>query len=145
MAEIFTIWQRSDSKCKPGIWSENPLILPRTSIVMPRCLSTYLLKASPWDRSGIFRPFMQVYLKVLTNKKRGGLKVATFDRSPFKLFSLKFSAKSVKALSCERLKTIQRTLFLSFEIKNCFPITVLRRSFMTSFLRRGRCNSLICS
>jgi hypothetical protein len=71
-----------------------------------------------------------VYLKVLTNEKRGGLKVATFDWSRFKLFSLKFSAKSVKALSCERLKTTQRTLFLSFEIKNCFPITVLRRSFM---------------
>ena len=36
-------------------------------------------------------------LKVLTNEKRGGLKVATFDRSPFKLCSLKFSAKSVQA------------------------------------------------
>jgi hypothetical protein len=63
-------------------------------------------------------------------RKEVGLKVATFDRSPFKLISLKFSAKSVQALSCERLKTTQRTLFLSFEIKNYFPITVLRRSFM---------------
>ncbi len=69
-------------------------------------------------------------LKVLTNEKRGVMKVATFDRSPCKLFSLTFSAKSVQTLSCERLKTTQRTLFLSFEIKNCFPITVLRRSFM---------------
>ncbi len=56
--------------------------------------------------------------------------MATFDRSPFKLFSLRFLAKSVQALSNERLKTTQRTLFLSFEIKNCFPITVLPRSFM---------------
>jgi hypothetical protein len=34
---------------------------------------------------------------VLANEKRGGLKlkVAAFDRSPFKLFSLRFSAKSV--------------------------------------------------
>jgi hypothetical protein len=64
------------------------------------------------------------YLKVLTNEKRGGLKVATFGRSPFKLFSLKFSAKSVKALSCERLKTTQRTLFLLFANNNCFPITL---------------------
>ena len=69
-------------------------------------------------------------LKVLTNEKRGGLKVVAFDRSPFKLFSLKFSTKSVQAPSCERPKTTQRTLFLSFEIKNCFPIAVLRRSFM---------------
>jgi hypothetical protein len=28
--------------------------------------------------------------KVLTNEKRGGLKVGAFDRSPFKLFSLRF-------------------------------------------------------
>jgi hypothetical protein len=32
-------------------------------------------------------------LKVLTNEKRGGLKVVTFDKSPFKLFSLRFSNK----------------------------------------------------
>ncbi len=69
-------------------------------------------------------------LKVLTNEKRGGLKVVAFDRSPFKLFSLKFSTKSVQAPSCERPKTTQQTLSLSFEIKNCFPIAVLCRSFM---------------
>jgi hypothetical protein len=69
-------------------------------------------------------------LKVLTNEKRGGLKVLTFDRSPFKLFSLRFSAKSVQTPSCERLKTTQRILFQLFSIKNCFPIAVLRRRFM---------------
>jgi hypothetical protein len=58
----------------------------------------------------------------LTNEKRGGLKVVAFDRSPFKLFSLKFSTKSVQAPTCERPKTTQRTLSLSFEIKNYFPI-----------------------
>jgi hypothetical protein len=63
-------------------------------------------------------------LKVLTNENRGGLKVVAFDKSPFKLFTLRFSTKSVQAPSCKRPKTTQRTLFLSFEINNCFPITV---------------------
>ncbi len=63
-------------------------------------------------------------LKVLTNEKRGGLKVRAFDGSPFKLFMLRFSSKSVQAPSCEKPKTTQRTLFLSFEINNCFSITV---------------------
>ncbi len=47
-----------------------------------------------------------------------------------KLFSLRVSAKSLQALSCESLKTTPRTMFLSFGIKNCFPIAVLRRNFM---------------
>jgi hypothetical protein len=58
-------------------------------------------------------------LKVLTNEKRGGLKVVAFDRTPFKLFTLRFSNKSVQAPSCEKHETTQRTLFLSFEINNC--------------------------
>jgi hypothetical protein len=74
--------------------------------------------------SYIVRDNGSMVLKVLSNEKRGGLKVATFGRSPFKLFSLKFSAKSVQALSCERLKTTQRTLFLLFANNNCFPITL---------------------
>ncbi len=65
-----------------------------------------------------------VRLKVLTNEKRGGLTVVAFDRSPFKLFTLKFSSKSMQAPSCERPETTQRNLFLSFEINNCLPITV---------------------
>ncbi len=69
-------------------------------------------------------------LKVLTNEKRGGLKVVAFNKSPFKLFKLWFSTKSVHAPSCKRSKTTQRTLFLSFEINNCFPITAQCRSFM---------------
>ncbi len=63
-------------------------------------------------------------LKVLANEKRGVLAVVTFDRSRFKLFSREFSNKCVLAPSCERLKTAPRTLFLSFESNNCFPITV---------------------
>ena len=47
--------------------------------------------------------------------------VVLFDRSPFKLFSLKFSNKSVQAPSCERPKTTQRSLFFSFARNNCFP------------------------
>jgi hypothetical protein len=53
-------------------------------------------------------------LKVLTNEKKGGLRIISFDRSPFKLFSRKFSKESVQAPSCERHKTTQRTLFLLF-------------------------------
>jgi hypothetical protein len=63
-------------------------------------------------------------LMVLTNEKRGGLYLASFDRSPFKIFSLRFSKESVQTPSCERTKTAQRTLFMSFEINNCFQIAV---------------------
>ncbi len=64
-----------------------------------------------------------MYLKVLTNEKRGGIKVIAFYRSPFKLFTLRFSKKSVNAPSSERPQTTQRTLLLSFEINNCLQIT----------------------
>ncbi len=60
---------------------------------------------------------------ILTNEKRGGLNLVSFDWPPFKLFSLRFSKESVQTPSCERPKTAQRTLFMSFEINNCFPIT----------------------
>jgi hypothetical protein len=48
-------------------------------------------------------------LKVFSNEKRGGLRIISFDRSPFKLLSRKFSTDSVQASSCERHKTTQRT------------------------------------
>ncbi len=67
----------------------------------------------------------QKNLKVLTNEKRGGLTVISFDRSPFKLFSRKFAKESVQAQSCERHKTTQRNLFLLFTNNNWFPITLL--------------------
>jgi hypothetical protein len=44
-------------------------------------------------------------LKVLTNEKRGGLKVIAFDKSPFNVFRLKFSNESIQSSSCERPKT----------------------------------------
>jgi hypothetical protein len=69
-------------------------------------------------------------LKVLTNEKRGGLKVIAFDKSPFKLFTLKFSNKSVQSSSCERPKTAQQTLFILIANKKCFPITLLCRKLM---------------
>ncbi len=56
----------------------------------------------------------EVKLKVLTNEKRDGLAVVSFDRSRFKLYSPKFSNKLVQAPSCERHKTAPRTLFLLF-------------------------------
>jgi hypothetical protein len=53
-------------------------------------------------------------LKILINEKRCGLKVIAFDRSPFKLFTPRFSNKILQASSCERPKTTLRNLFLSF-------------------------------
>jgi hypothetical protein len=79
-------------------------------------------------------------LKVLINENRGGLKVASFDRSPFKLFTLRFSNKSVQAPSCERPKTAPRTLFLLFANKNCIPIPAWCRA-ATQFLHQ----TLICN
>ncbi len=67
-------------------------------------------------------------LKVLTNENRGGLNLVSFDRSPFKLFSLRFSSKSVQAPSCERPKTAQRTLFLLFANNTCIPISASCRA-----------------
>jgi hypothetical protein len=61
--------------------------------------------------------------KVLTNEKRGGL-----NRFTFKLFTLRSSNNSVQALSSERPKTTQQTLFLSFEINNCLQITAWCRA-----------------
>ncbi len=69
-------------------------------------------------------------LKLLTNEKRGGLRVILFYRSPFKLFSRKFSKESVQAPSFERPRTAPRTLFVSFAINNCFQISVQHRSYM---------------
>ncbi len=54
----------------------------------------------------------------------------TFDRSSFKLFTLRFSNKSVQAPYCERSRTAPRTLFLSFANYNYFQIAVFRRSCM---------------
>ncbi len=69
--------------------------------------------------------FFSVFnLKVLTIAKRGGLSVESFDWSPFKLFSLKFSNKLVQAPSCQRHKTAPRTLFILFANYNCCPITL---------------------
>ncbi len=62
-------------------------------------------------------------LKVLTNEKRGGLPVVSFDRPGYKLFSRWFSNKSMQAPSCERHKTALRTLFLLFANNICFPMS----------------------
>jgi hypothetical protein len=42
-------------------------------------------------------------LKVWTNEKRGGLKVGAFNRSPFKLFTLRFSDISAGPILLEAL------------------------------------------
>jgi hypothetical protein len=67
------------------------------------------------SRLKIFLIF-KVTLKVLTNDKRGGVRVTSFDRPPFKLLSRKFSKDSVQAPSCERHKTLSEHLILLFAI-----------------------------
>jgi hypothetical protein len=71
----------------------------------------------------------------LTNEKRGGLEVVAFDRSSFKLFTRRFSNKSVQVPSCDRPRTAPRTLLLSFANNNCFQIAVLRRSCMNKSVK----------
>jgi hypothetical protein len=67
--------------------------------------------------------FKYQVLEVLTNEKRGGLKVVSFEWSPCKLFTLRFTNKSVQAPSRERPKTALRTLFLLFANNNCIPVS----------------------
>jgi len=74
--------------------------------------SLELIISGAGSRMGGRRYLRNLYLKVLTNEKRGGLKVVAFGRSPFKLFMLRFSNKSVQYPSCERPRTAPRTLFL---------------------------------
>jgi hypothetical protein len=50
-------------------------------------------------------------LKVLTNEKRGGLKVVSFNRPPFKLFTLRFSNKSVQAHPATGLTLLREPCF----------------------------------
>jgi hypothetical protein len=52
--------------------------------------------------------------KVLPNEKGGRFKVVSLDRSPFKLLTIRFSNKLVQAPSCDRHKTTQRSLFLTY-------------------------------
>jgi hypothetical protein len=41
--------------------------------------------------NALVRTFTAITLKVLTNEKKDGLKAVSFERSCFKLFTLKFS------------------------------------------------------
>jgi hypothetical protein len=83
---------------------------------------------------------LKMHFKVLTNEKRGGLKVVSFNRSPFQIFSLWFSNKSVRAPSCERPKTALLTLFLLFANNNCIPISTSCQA-ATNFSQ----NTIICN
>jgi hypothetical protein len=74
----------------------------------------------------------EMLLKVLTNEKRGGLKVVSIDRSRFQLFTLKFSKKSVQTPSCERATpptvsvkgTVSRDFRLLVFFMNQFPPSI---------------------
>ncbi len=56
---------------------------------------------------------INIFLQLLTHEKRGGLKVASFDMSRFKLFTLRFPKIFVQAVNYT-----QRSLFLLFEYNN---------------------------
>jgi hypothetical protein len=90
------------------IWNDCTKVLPLKRFSTSMCTKVHILYP----------------LKVLTNEKRGGFTVVSFDRSRFKLLSRKFSHKFVLASSYETHKTAPRTLFLSFANYNCFPITL---------------------
>ena len=120
--DLWTVWLcrkrwsnlRKKSSSNKKSLSKGPcynVFLCTVDLFSIKCLSR--LDASP--------SVLTTALKVLTNEKRGGLAVVSFDRSGFKLFSLWFSSKSMQAPSCERHKTAQRTLFLLFANNNCFP------------------------
>jgi hypothetical protein len=59
----------------------------------------------------------------------GDLTVVLFQRSRFKLFTLKFSNKSVLSSSNESPKNAQQALFLLFENYNCFCFDPSRPTF----------------
>ncbi len=99
----------------------------RVFIVFVRIYSASMPSESWYRPKPLSAERREERLKVLTNEKRGGLAVVSFERSPFKLFSLKFSNKSVPTPSCERPKTTQRTLFLLFANNNCFQLTLYCR------------------
>ena len=91
------------------------------TFMAPNTDPSYPLNCLYWNISIFLKGKLNISklaLKVLANEKRGGLRVELFDRSPFKLFSLKFSNKSVQAPSCEGPKTTPRTLFLLFANNN---------------------------
>ncbi len=70
----------------------------------------YATKNYAYAESALTNLWRALSLKVFTNEKRGGFRVISFDRPPFKLLSRKFSKESVQAPSWERHKTTQRTL-----------------------------------
>ncbi len=48
-------------------------------------------------------------------RKEGGLKVVAFDRYPFKLFTLRFSKKSVRTHHVRGLKLLSEPYFYHFK------------------------------
>ncbi len=55
--------------------------------------------------------FCRLPLKVITNEKRGGFSVVSFDRSPFQLFSLKFSTNWCRPHPVRGIKLIREPCF----------------------------------
>ncbi len=117
-------------------------VLPgQISCYLWRQLNTSTARYFCWEAKLIWRIYWHMHLKVMTNEKRGGLKVVSFERSPFKLFTLRFSNKSVQAPSCERSKTAPRTLFLLFANNNCIPVSAYCRAAAQFSHRTLICNN----
>jgi hypothetical protein len=93
-----------------------------------RSADPYLWQTDP-DPTPDPTPSFSDYRYWLRRKEVGWILVL-FDWSRVKLFTLKFSNESVQATSYERPKSAQRTFFLSFEINNCFSLTVYCRRLM---------------
>ncbi len=119
----------------PDIWASKSLVpIVEGNAVHQR--STHSCSGSKTNRN--LRAIQQSYkikgtryfFKSLDQWEKRWVESGSIDRSTFKLFLLRFSTKSMQVPSCERPKTSQQPLFLSFEIKNCFQIGVLRWSFM---------------
>ncbi len=53
----------------------------------------------------------EISLKVLTNEKRGELKVGAFDSSPFKIFSLRFQTDQCRPHPVKGIKLLRETCF----------------------------------
>ena len=65
------------------------------------------------------------HLKVFTNEKRGGLRVISFNRPPFKLLSRNFQKNLCRPHPVRGIKPLSEHLFLLFANNYWFPITLL--------------------
>jgi hypothetical protein len=85
-------------------------------LILPKQIFSITFATGPTASS--FCQFLSIsiksVLKVFTNENRGGVRVISFDRPPFKLLSRKFSKESGQAHSVRGIKPLSEHLFLLF-------------------------------